>query len=239
MKNITYDKERIHINVARLRKAGEVFEIDVDPDLAIEYREGKKISVKEILKAEKIFSDAKKGLLASEDKMDAVFGSSDVLVVAEKILNDGEIQLTSEHRQKMRDAKRKRIIEIIRKNGIDPRTGIPHPILRIENAFEEAKIKIDELMPEEKQVQDILKKLMPILPIKFDTVQIEVLLEGIYASKAYPLVKSYGKLLLDQWQNDGSWKCVIEIPAGMQEEFFDRLNSLSHGEVQTKILDKK
>ncbi|MEA3429981.1 MAG: ribosome assembly factor SBDS [Nanoarchaeota archaeon] len=239
MPKITYEKERIHLNLARIKKGGEVFEIDVDPDLAVEFKEGKDVDIKDVLKAEKVFADAKKGLLASEERMQSIFGTLDVLEVAKIIISDGEIQLTAEHRQKVRDAKRKRIVEIIRKNGVDPRTHLPHPLQRIENAFEEAKIKIDEFVHEEKQVQEILKKLRPILPIKFEVKEIEVLLESEHASKAYPVVKSFGKLLANEWRNDGSWRCVIEIPAGLQEEFFDKLNSMTHGNVQTKILNSR
>lgn len=236
MPKITYDKERIHLNLARLKKAGENFEIDVDPDMAIDLKHGKAIDIKDALKAEKIFADAKKGLLASEQRLEQVFGTTDVLEIAKKIIEEGEIQLTADYRQKLRDAKRKRIMEIIRRNGVDPKTHLPHPLQRLENAFEEAKIKIDEFDPDEKQVQEILKKLRPILPIKFEVKEIEVILGPEYAGKAYSTVKSCGKLLADEWRNDGSWRCVIEIPAGMQEEFFDKLNNMTHGEVLTKII---
>ncbi|MBW3021904.1 ribosome assembly factor SBDS [Candidatus Woesearchaeota archaeon] len=239
MPKITYDKERIHLNLARLKKAGDNFEVDVDPDMAIAYKQGKDVSIKDVLKAEKIFADAKKGLLASEERMEQVFGTTDVKQVAEQIIQNGEIQLTAEYRQKVRDAKRKRIIEIIRRNGVDPKTHLPHPLQRLENAFEEAKVKIDEFVSDEKQVQEILKKLRPILPIKFEVKEIEVILGSEYAGKAYPAVKSFGKLLKDEWRNDGSWRAVVEIPAGTQEEFFDKLNSLTHGEVETKILDSR
>ncbi|MBW3015745.1 ribosome assembly factor SBDS [Candidatus Woesearchaeota archaeon] len=233
---ITYDKERIHLNLARLKKGGEIFEIDIDPDKAIEFKEGKNVDIKDILKAEKVFSDAKKGLLASEERMKSLFGTDDPIEVAKVIIEDGEVQLTAEYRQMVRDNKRKRIIEIIHRNGIEPKSGLPHPLQRLENAFAEAKIKIDEFAPEEKQVQEIMKKLKPILPIKFEVREIEVIIGAEYAAKAYPTVKSFGKLLRDQWQSDGSWRCVIEIPAGMQEDFFDKLNSMTHGEVQTKLL---
>ena len=39
-KGITYDDERFSINVARLKKGGEHFEIVIDPDTAVEFKEG-------------------------------------------------------------------------------------------------------------------------------------------------------------------------------------------------------
>ena len=45
-----------------------------------------------------------------------------------------------------------------------------------------------------------------------------------------------GTLLQEEWQKDGSWIGLVEIPAGIQGEFFDMLNKKTHGNVQTKIL---
>ena len=59
-------------------------------------------------------------------------------------------------------------MEIIHRNGVDPKTKLPHPIQRLENAFEEAKIKIDERRSAEDQVKEILDKLRPVLPISFE-----------------------------------------------------------------------
>ena len=36
----TYDKERIHLNIARIRKGGRVFEINIDPEQAVAFKEG-------------------------------------------------------------------------------------------------------------------------------------------------------------------------------------------------------
>ena len=46
-------------------------------------------------------------------------------------------------------------------------------------------------------------------------------------------------MLRDEWQNDGSLKAILEIPAGLQTELFDKLNSLTHGEIESKIIKIK
>ena len=105
------------------------------------------------------------------------------------------------------------------------------------HAFEEAKIKIDEFGSTEKQVESILKLLRPILPIKFEVRKIQVRIPAVYAAKSYQTIRSLGKLLKEEWQNDGSLLIVTEMPAGMQEEFFNQLNALTKGEVETKIIE--
>jgi ribosome maturation protein SDO1 len=239
MTGITYDKERIHLNLAKLKKGKENFEIDIDADSAVAYKEGKAIDIKDILKAQTIFSDAKKGLVASEHLMQQLFGTSDSIKVAEIIIKEGEIQLTAEYREKLRQNKRRRIIDIIHRNAVDPKTHLPHPVQRIENAFDEAKVKIDEFKSAEKQLQDVLKKLRMVLPIRFEVKEMAVKIPAEYAAKSYSIVKSFGTIQKEDWQSDGSWIVVVEVPGGLEQDFYDKLNSFTHGNNETKVLKVK
>lgn len=239
MPGITFDKERFSINIARIKKGGDVFEIPIDADLAIEFRKGRSVEIRDVLKSEHVFSDAKKGLRASEHLMQQVFGASDPLKVAEIILKEGEIQLTAEHREKMREEKKKRIMDIIHRNGVDPRTDAPHPITRIENAFEQAKIRIDEMRSAEEQVDDVLKQLRPIMPIRFEIKEIQVHIPAIHAAKSYSAVKHFSKMLKEEWMNDGSLLAVVELPGGLEQEFYDKLNKATHGDAECKVIKTK
>lgn len=233
-----FDYKKIDINTAKLKTHGQNFEIVVDPDLAISHKQGKEVDIREVLHAEDIFSDANKGLHASEKDMKKIFGTSDTLQVAEKILSNGEIQLTAEYRDRIRAEKLKRILNIIHKNGIDPKTKLPHPVQRLENAFNEAKIHIDEFKKAEDQVNEIVKRLTPILPIRFAKKEIQLIVPAEHAAKLYGHVTKFGEIKKEQWMNDGSWFAVVVIPAGLQNEFFDELNKETHGNIDTKILSE-
>ncbi|MEM2916397.1 MAG: ribosome assembly factor SBDS [Candidatus Woesearchaeota archaeon] len=227
-----------HINTARLKKGSDVFEIVIDPEVAIAARHGK-ADIRDALKVQKVFSDAKKGMLASEQRMQAIFGTKDLLEVAKKIISDGSIQVTAEYRQKLMEQKRRQVVDFIRRNGVDPRTHAPHPAQRIEAAMSEAKVKIDEFKPADQQVQDVLKALRPILPIKFEMKEIELAIPAPYASKAHSMLKIFGRILKEEWQNDGSWRGIIEVPGGMEQELYDRLNALTHGGLVSKVINVK
>ncbi len=239
MKPVSFDKERVSFNLAKLRKGGQVFELNIDPDQAIAFKEGKISDIKSILKAEHIYLDAKKGELAPEHLIKSIFQTDDPLKVAETILKEGEIQLTAEYRERLREEKKRKIIDLIHRNGVDPRTHLPHPTTRIEAALEEAKVKIDDFKKAEDQLQNIIKQIRPILPINFEIKEIAVKISPNYAAKSYSTVTQFGKILRDGWQTDGSWVVVVDIPAGLQNDFFDKLNELTHGEVETKILKVK
>ena len=106
----------------------------------------------------------------------------------------------------------------------------------IENAFEEAKVRLDEYKRPEDQVHDVLKQLQSILPIRFEIKDLEIHIPTQYAPKMYGTVANYGVIKKDEWQNDGSWLCVLEIPAGLQNDLIDDLNSKTHGNVQIKVI---
>ena len=239
MKGETYDKERFSVNLARLKKGNEKFEVVINSDAAIDFKQGKISDIRAALVNEKIFSDAKKGMHASEKLMQSFFKTTDSLKVAEIIIQQGEIQLTEEYRERKKKEKVKRLIEIIHRNGIDPKTHLPHPVTRIEAAFEEAKVHIDDYRSAEDQLQDVLKKLRVILPIKFEIKEISIKIPADYAAKSYSTVKQFGKILRENWQSDGSWLAIVEMAGGLEQDFYDRINKLTHGNVEAKVLREK
>ncbi len=224
--------------IARMKKSGEVFEILVDCDKALELKGGKNIDLGDVVATRDIFKDVKKGDKASENEIKRIFNTNNFNDVAKIIIKEGEIQLTTEHKSKIREEKRKQIVNIIHRNAIDSQTGLPHPPIRIENAMNEAKVNVDVFKRAEDQVNNIVDALRKIIPIKFEKRQIEIIVPAKFAGQSYHILKSQ-KLLKDEWQSDGSLLAVVEIPAGIQEEFFNELNKLAHGEVETKIIKKE
>lgn len=95
---------------ARIKKAGKNFEIIVDLDNALKYRKGMSNFIG--AEADKIFSDSKKGLAASNSDLMAAFGTSDVNTIAGMIVKQGEVLVTQEHRDEERDKKIKQVVEI-------------------------------------------------------------------------------------------------------------------------------
>ena len=232
-------KERVHLNLAILKKAGQRFEIAVEPELALRFRHGEKIDIREIVHADKIFSDVQKGSLASENQLKEIFQTTDAYQIAEIIIKKGEIQLTAEYRNKLREQKRKQLVSLIQKYGVDPRTKAPHTLQRIEAAMDEAKVKIDEHKKPEDQVKDILDKLKPILPISFEKKNIKLNIPAESAAKCYSTVKNLGTILKEEWKNDGSWEALIEIPGGLETELYDKLNSITHGQMTAEVIKDK
>lgn len=224
--------------VARLESYGEHFEILVDPDEAARIRQGEKTEIEDVVAALNVFSNASRGTRASEESLLKVFKTSDFPAVARKIIEKGEIHLTAEQRRHMTEEKRRQVITFIARNSVNPQTGHPHPPQRIEMAMEEARVNIDPFKHLDEMVKETVKALRPILPIRFEELRLAIKIPPDFAARAYGDIAAASTMEKDEWQKDGSWICVVRIPAGIQGEFYDLINKLTKGEGVVKILNQ-
>ncbi len=222
--------------IARIEKAGEKFEVIVKPEAVQAIREGKSLDILSNIAIDQIFRDAHKGSRASEEKMKEFFGTSEPVEVARRLILEGEIQLTTDQRREMTESKRKQIITYIAANAINPQTSGPHPPQRIEIAIEEAKVRIDPFKSLDEQVKTVLDAIRPLLPIRFEKVKIAVKLNAEDSAKCYGDIKNFGKIIKEEWQPNGAWIGVVEIPGGMQTDFLERLSEKTKGNVETRLL---
>ncbi len=214
---------------ARIKKAGKNFEILVDLDQALKF---KKEETNELeIQGDKIFRDSKKGMSASKDELESAFGTADIDEIAKRIIKEGEVLVTQEYRDEEKERKRKQIVDFLSKNAIDPQSGNPHSSERIKNALEQANINIKNA-PVESQIKEILEKLSKIVPITIKTKKVKITIPAIHTGKAYGLLNQYkGE---ENWLNDGSLEVTVNVPVGAIMEFYDKLNSVTHGSAQTE-----
>ncbi len=222
--------------VARYESHGESFEILIDPGVVQKMKDGKEVDLLDHMVIDTIFKNAKKGTRAQEEKIKEIFGTTEPLQVAKVIILKGEVQLTTEQRKIMQENKRKRIVEYIARNAMNPQTGGPHPPTRIETAMEEARIHIDPFKSVEAQVPAVMDAIRPLIPIRFDKVRIAVKVSGENYGRCYEEFKHFGKILKEEWQKDGSWIGVVEMPAGLQTDFMEKVGNRTHGEAETKVV---
>ncbi len=224
--------------IAKLSKGNEKFEIMVDPDKAMDFRTGKDFPVDELIASEEIFEDVGKGTRAPADKIGKAFGTTDINVIAKRIIKEGDVQITTEQRKKMLEDKTKAVATIISKRGTNPQTGVPHPADRILRVMEQAKVRIDLNKRVEDQIEPILQAIQKVIPIKFEMAQLAIKIPAEFAGRASSVVRGMGSLMKEEWGGDGSYICLLEIPAGMQPEVYERLNNLTHGQVEVKVVKK-
>ena len=220
--------------VARLILDGDKFELLVKPDPALEYKMGKRSDISSALVSDEIYSDANKGSRASSEKMMKHFKTTDSVEVAKQILARGELNLTTDQRRKMVEDKKRQIVQLINRSFVDPKTHLPHPVMRIETAMEEVRVPIDPFKKVEDQAKIIVDALRKILPLKSETVKLTVTVPPQFAAQSYSVLKSTGDLKSEEWLADGSLKAVLDMNASIKGQFLDRLGAVTKGSAQVK-----
>ena len=216
-------------SIVRLMLNADKFEILVKPDPALDYKLGKKIDISNILISDEIYSDANKGTRVPNEKLIKNFKTKDQIEIAKQILEHGDVNLTTDQRRRMVEEKKKQIIQYISRNFIDPKTHLPHPPLRIENAMEQIRLVIDPFKRPEDQAKKIIDSLRKILPLKSENLQLVVTIPSQFSAQSYSIIKGLGDLKDEKWLQDGSLKVIIEINAGIRMAFIERINSITKG----------
>ena len=222
------------ITTARIKRSGKNFEILVNLDEALNFKNGKVSSVE--AQGDKIFTDSKRGMTASKSDIKETFGTENIQEVIEKIVKSGEILVTKEYRDEERERKFRQIVDFLAHNAVDPHTGNPHSSERIKNALEQANVNIKNI-PIENQIKEIISKISGILPIKIGTKKIRVTVPAVHTGKAYGVIDQYQEH--EAWLSDGSLEAVLNIPVGIIMDFYDKLNAVTHGSALTEEIKEK
>ena len=224
------------VTVVRYSFEGEKFEILVKPDPALDFKLGKKKDISSVLVSDDIYTDSGKGTKPSTDKLLKAFKTEDLAEIAQTILKKGDLNLTTDQRRKMVEEKKKQLVEFIAKTYVDPRTHLPHPPLRIEQALKDARVSIDPQKSVDEQVKELVEKLRSIIPLKSENLSLEITIPAQFASQSYAVLKSVGSLKKEEWQNNGSLKAILEIPAAARPNVIDRLGSITKGSATVEVM---
>jgi len=217
--------------IARIKQNGKHFEIMVDMEKALAFK--KNPSASDFLEIDRIFTDAKKGLVPSVSDLKSAFGTDDVTQISQKIVKSGEVMTNQEHREEEREKKIKQVVDFLARNTVDPKTKVPHTPDRIKSALEQAHVNIKNV-PIENQIQDIIHAISKILPISMEKKRIKVTIPALHTGKAYGVVAQYKED--ENWLGNGDLEVIINIPAGITMDFYDKLNSVTHGSALTEEL---
>ncbi len=220
--------------VARIKAKGKQYEISVDLDEALKVKAGKG-DIMAALQGSAIYMDLKKGnTAAGKDLIDA-FGTTDVYQIAQKIMVSGEIQKTQEFRDAEREARIKQVVDAIVRNAVDQH-GRPYTAERITRALQEVHYNVDN-RPADQQLHDAIHKIKDIIPIKIEVKRIKLTIPARFTGQVYGLFKETKES--EEWLGNGDLQVIVNIPSGMQLDFYDKLNNITHGAVRSEEMVEK
>ncbi len=211
---------------ARVKKGAKHFEVLVDLDEAMKVRKGEG-NIGSAVLTDAVFHNLKAGEHASAGDLEDAFGSSDVMVVAEKIIKEGEVVRTAESMKAGHDVRYKQIVDFLVRNAVSPE-GRPYTPDRIMKALGEAHVNVKN-KPIESQIGEIVDQLSRVLPVKIEVKKVRLVVPAIHTGKAYGIVKEF--MVSEDWKDNGDLEVVVEVPAGLVFDFYDRINSATSGSV--------
>jgi ribosome maturation protein SDO1 len=229
-------REPSKFTTIRLTLEGEHFEILVNPDSALSFKQGRNVEPSQVIVVDEVYTDSTKGLRANSEKLRKHFGTDDHAKAALEVLKRGDLDLTQEQRRRLTEEKRKAVVAMIAKNFVDPKTSLPHPPLRIEQAMQDARVTIDPFRDANEQMKLVVEDLRAILPLKSERVKLQVKVAAQYAGQTIGILKNFGDILKEDWGADGTLSAIVEIPAGGQPGLLDRLGSTTRGAAQVSVV---
>lgn len=212
--------------LARLEKFGKRFEVLADPDLVEKWKsDNSSVELDDLLAMDEVFHDARGGERVPDELKLEVFGSIDIQEIIKVIFDKGSIQLTTAQRKARVEVMRQKIIHAIHSDAIDPRSKSPHPRTRIELALEESRYSVDPFKPIDKQIEEAVNKLRPLIPLSFELIQLAFKLPSSGYGKASQILRKYQRK--EEWLSDGSWVCIAELPAGRKGDLISSVMKFS------------
>lgn len=193
------------------------FEILVDQEKAFQFKQGKDISINEILESDEVFKNLQKGERASSLDLKKTFKTDDLNQVAKLIIQEGDLLIDASKRKELLEEKKKQVIYEISQNAINPKTGIVHPMERIEAALNETGVKIDVNKPVGEQVKEVVQKINAIIPISMEKVKVSVRIPAKFSGKCYGILSKI-QHANPEFDNSGNLNATLEVSGAQKEQ---------------------
>ena len=79
---------------------------------------------------------------------------------------------------------------------------------------------------------ELIHKLKEIIPIKIETKRIKVTIPARYTGQVYSVINEYKEN--EEWLSNGDLQVILNIPSGLIIDFYEKLNSVTHGAAQSQ-----
>jgi ribosome maturation protein SDO1 len=219
---------------ARIRLKGKHYEINVDLEEALKVKKGEG-NISSALQSPQIFYDLKKGTIASQADLQEAFKTKDIYEVAKQIIQKGEVQKTQEFRDEEKEKKVRQIISLLLQNATD-QNDRPYTEERIKSAISEVHFNFDS-RPAEKQMPELIHKLKTVIPIKIQTKRVKLIIPAQFTGQVYGLLQENKES--EEWLSNGNLQVIMNIPAGLLMDFYDKINGITHGAIQSEELSQE
>ena len=236
MKDIKKEKKEESFQVTYIKKSNHL-EILVDFEKYKEFKKDQVISIWEVLISEDIFIDQRKGQVFPEKELETLFDTNNKEEILKEIVLNGKCQIPIEYTNKLRENKKKQIVNYISSNSINPQTKMKYTNEMIENEISKLSVSINPNENFIHQAEKILKKLEEKIPISLKTTILDIKIPRKYIGIFQSKIRSFGKIKKEFYENDGSLKIHLEFLEGRIEEVITFIKNSSKNECEYHTLE--
>lgn len=214
-----------------LKIQGEKFQVLVDFDKLNEFKKNtENVSVYDVLADTKIFRDQKKGELASENHLNAVFEGKSEEDILKIILLKGDCQIPTAYLNKLRDEKKVQVVNYIVENAINGQTKGKFTPTMVSDEVDKLKFNFDYNKSFESQAEEVVELLKKVMPIRISRIIMEINVPGQHCGAFYGPFRKYGKITKEYFDDDGNLHLHIEIAETKIDEVVNYIKNNSNGE---------
>lgn len=69
------------------------------------------------------------------------------------------------------------------------------------------------------------------------TARVAISISSTHAQRVKGVVVKFAKVVNEKYRTDGTWEALLEIPAGLQDVLISRINDITHGDADVRILE--
>jgi len=219
--------------IVRLKKGKQTFEVITNEGAVLKYRSGD-TAWDQVLVTDTIYKNCGKGDQANEEDIRTAFDMSDMKEVLKNIIEKGELQVSAAERKEAMDKKKKEIIVYLHRNYIDPKSKLPHPIVRLEQALENSKYRVDADGQVVKQSQELIKALLGKLSFAKSEMEGVLSISHAYSGACANIVHAMAEVKKEDYTAEGvRWE--VGVSPGDFDAFIAALNKSTKGDYDFKL----
>lgn len=213
-------------------KAGkEEFQVLVDFKKLQEFKKNPtQVSVYDVLTDMKVFSNQKKGELASTNRLKAIFDKKSDEEMYKEILTKGECQIPTSYTNGLREEKKKQVINYIVENAINPQMKTRFTPSMIETQVNKIKYSYNPELGHEKQAEEVINHLKKVMPITIEITILEINVPAKFAKALAPKLRAYGHITKEYYDNEGNLRVHLEVIGAGLDKVIIFLKKSTNGE---------
>uniref|UniRef100_A0A6U9QUQ6 C2H2-type domain-containing protein n=1 Tax=Picocystis salinarum TaxID=88271 RepID=A0A6U9QUQ6_9CHLO len=159
-------KRLTNVAVVRYKKGGVRFEIACYKNKVLNWRNGIETDLDEVVQTTSVFSNVSKGVFASQEDLQRVFGTTDQVEIVKIILQKGELQVSDKERELEYATLFKDVVSIVVDKCVNPETQRPYPAGIIERTLKELHFAVDPKKTAKQQAMEAIPSIQKVFPIE-------------------------------------------------------------------------